>query len=231
MSNFNVTYNGFHVTPSYYSSGYADGSLFNAIAAKTPQVQAPTSSNYWNQVMQAQQNLFKGWNGFCGTEFGRTKIVCGQPNQPSAPSHNGCLPFGGNSLQHWFDSAASGRPYTPFMGAAGLPDAYSQPGSYVGGGFLGAGSGSFFGGLGNGNGYGSGYGTGYGNNSLGGAFGNSGYDWGNFSSTYNNISNGAFGGLSSGSWGATDYSSAFGNFSLGKMNTWAGITGALSLLF
>ena len=172
--------------------------------------------------MQAQQNLFTGWNGFCGKNSDRQQIVCGNP-RPSTS-----LPFGGNSIQHWFDSAAAGRPYTPFLGAAGLPSAYHQPGSYVGGGFLSPSGGSLFGGYGNNN---------YGNNSYGStgsygnAFGNGGYDWGNFSSLYSNFSNGAFGGMSSSGWANTDYSSAFGNFSLGKMNTWAGITGALSLLF
>lgn len=76
------TYNGFHVTPNYYSQGYADGSLFRSIQAGTT---APTyglnNSSFYQSLMQTQQNLFSGWNNFCGCSGSRLQ----QPNQPSQP--------------------------------------------------------------------------------------------------------------------------------------------------
>ena len=100
---------------------------------------------------------------------------------------------------------------------------YGQSGAYM------------WNGAGNAFGY---YGGGsYGNyGSYGGAFGNAGqgytgYDWSSFAQQYDSFSQGAFPGLQGSAWGNTDYSSAFGNFSLGKMNTYAGITAALSFLF
>lgn len=178
LSNIYSTYNGFHVTPNYYSQGYADGSLFRAVAQTTPSVSIPNTGNYWSQVMQAQQNLYNGWSGFGG----------GGGVNPMA--------------------------------------SYGQSGAYVWNGSMNA-----FGGY-NAQDYGNAFGA------YGSVSGNSGssafypnYGWGNYGNLYNTFSNGAFTGLQSPGWGVTDYSSAFGNFSLGKMNTYAGITAALSFLF
>ncbi len=179
MSNINSTYNGFHVTSNYYSKGYADGSLFRSIAQATPAVSLPNVSNYWSQVMQAQQNLYSGWSGFGGT--------------------------------------------SGYGGGINPASSYGQSGAYVWNGA----SNAFGNGYYNSGNYGNAFGS-YGSTS---GLGGSGYDWSGFNSLNNSFSNGAFPGLQSPGWGTTDYSSAFGNFSLGKMNTYAGITAALSFLF
>lgn len=40
-------------------------------------------SNFWAQTMQAQQNLFQGWQGFCG---------CQGQQQPQQPQFGNCRP-------------------------------------------------------------------------------------------------------------------------------------------
>jgi hypothetical protein len=82
------TYNGFHVTPNYYSTGGADGSLQRLIqqsmgnVAQAPNPQACNSLNtpFWSQLMSTQQNLFAGWSGFCGCPS--PPQTAPQPQQP-----------------------------------------------------------------------------------------------------------------------------------------------------
>ena len=56
-------------------------------------------SNYWSQLMQCQQNLFQGWQGFCG---------CQQQQPPQfgcQPPQFGCQPpqVNINIHHHWID--------------------------------------------------------------------------------------------------------------------------------
>lgn len=77
MANFPIEnfYTGYHVTSGLYSTGYADGSLqaqLQQTFGGAPSAQV-CNTPYWQSVMTTQQNLFTGWNGFCG---------CSQPQPP-----------------------------------------------------------------------------------------------------------------------------------------------------
>jgi hypothetical protein len=90
LSNYNVTHNGYHNTEAYYRSSYADGSLFNLLQQYSPSPTlapsfAPTlapalAAPFYQNLMSTQQNLFAGWNSFCG---------CSGP-QPQPPAASAC---------------------------------------------------------------------------------------------------------------------------------------------
>ena len=78
------TYNGFHVTPNYYSTTGVDGSLARSLGAQ-PQSQTLTfnqSAPFWNNLMSCQQNLFAGWNAFGGCTPPPQTPTCGTRPQP-----------------------------------------------------------------------------------------------------------------------------------------------------
>lgn len=84
MSNINVTFNGYNVTEAYYRSSYADGSLYNQITQQQNPYAGAAGFNapFWQNVMTTQQNLFGGWNSFCG---------CGGTRpQPQPPQQGPC---------------------------------------------------------------------------------------------------------------------------------------------
>lgn len=87
MSSSIQLYNGYHVTSNLYSQGYADGSLFRSIQAGTtaPTYGLPNNSSFYQNLMQAQQNLFSGWNNFCGCNGPRPQ----QPSQPTRQCQGG----------------------------------------------------------------------------------------------------------------------------------------------
>lgn len=186
----------------------------------------------WKNLMATQQNLFAGWNSFCGCPSAKPQKPCKQPQscQPRKPVDihihhhfykNGCGgPFTSNSgsgsssvnqSHNAFGSRAaccgwkqnSGLPkFSPFAGNGFNFGGYS---SYGGGAYAAQNYGAYGGGYGNYASYG-GYG-GYANN---GSYGNYAYQGNNF-----NV--GSFGGgqipaSSFGDFGSSYFNGGVGSF-------------------
>jgi hypothetical protein len=113
------TYNGFNVTPNYYSQGgvQVDGSLYNQIQRSTPSLgcQPPNlSAPFWSNLMATQQNLFQGWNGFGGCQ---PRPCQPQPQPQPQPPAGQCGETGRRRrvdvhVHHHFYQNGCGGPFT-----------------------------------------------------------------------------------------------------------------------
>lgn len=130
MANFPIEnfYTGYHVTSGLYSTGYADGSLQAQIQQNCglPSTQICNfNAPYWRNLMTTQQNLFSGWNSFCGCP--------GTPQQPPAQEPGRC---GRQRIDihvyHDFYRNGCGGPFTcnQGQGASSTSQSYGAFGSH-----------------------------------------------------------------------------------------------------
>lgn len=128
----NVTHNGYHNTEAYYRSSYADGSLFNQLQqySPTPQIAPALNAPFWQSLMSTQQNLFAGWNSFCGCSGARPQP---QPQPQPQPSGEGQCASRRRRVDvhvhHHFYQNGCGGPFNCGGSASGASQTHSAFGS------------------------------------------------------------------------------------------------------
>lgn len=197
------TYNGFNVTPNYYSTGGVDGSLARYLGAAPSNVGSSgiVGAQYWGQLLSCQQALYGCWGSFGGQSGS-----CVDSHQSLA---QGC-PVGvasrfGNAASYAARCGAFGG-FPGYTGSQGYridPGSYGYGPSYGSGPSVGYGSGAGYNfgasssygygpSYGTGSNYGSSYGYGSGFN-YGSAPGSSGLPWANsMSQDYSSLSSMGF---------------------------------------
>lgn len=110
----NSTYNGFHIIgQNYYDFAPLAGSTLNQNPSLSHLMPGRGANAYnsalWKNLMTTQQNLFAGWNGFCGCPSARP--------QPKAPCQQQAAPNCNRKpvdihIHHHFYKNSCGGPFT-----------------------------------------------------------------------------------------------------------------------